>query len=87
MIDFVQLAAPNKRHDEVDPVVAVEHELHAYEVRVVTLEQNLFFNYSVLNLIHFDKYVLPNWFDCVNFASRFQLAEVNFAKGAASQYK
>ena len=51
--DLVKLTTLNKWHDEVEPHVVLEQEVHLYEERVVALEKNVLLAQRILDLIVF----------------------------------
>lgn len=85
--DFVELAAPDERHHEVESGFALEEVVHSDQEWVVGLEHDVFLEHSRLDLVVLDQHVLANSFDCVQLLLTFddQFTQVHAAKRASAQ--
>jgi len=81
-----ELAAFDELHQEVDPVIVLEHILHINQEWVVYLAQNIFLELDVLHLLVLEDDVLADALHRVQFASCGVLHQVHLAECALADH-
>jgi len=82
--DLVELAAADEWHHEVESLLCLEQVLHTYKKGVVTAEQDVLLQPSVLHLLKVEKDVFADGLDGVLLVQRVvdSLGQEHFSEGA-----
>lgn len=85
--DFVELAAPDEGHDEVEAGLSLEKILHAHEERVVAAEEDVFLKFCVLNLLEVEEDIFADRLDSVLLVRWVirPLRQEDFAEGSLAE--
>ena len=86
LVNFVQLTASNEGHDEIEPELVLEEELHADQEGVVALEHDVLLEESALDLVHLNQHIFPDRLDGVQLLVDGQFCQEHLAKRASSQH-
>ncbi len=81
-----KLAALDKLHEEVDPILVLEDILHINQERVVNLAQNIFLKLDVFHLLILQDNVFTDAFHGVEFVSGAMLNKIHLSKGAFTDH-
>ena len=85
LVNFVELTATDKRHDEVEALRRLEQVVHAHQHGVITREQDIFLQLRVLHLVILNQHILSNGLDRVQLPRFLQLGQEHLAEGAPAQ--
>ena len=79
-----QLTATHEPHHEEDFLLSLEHVAHAHEEGVVSLQQDVLFQTSRLDLVVLDDNILTQRLHSVNFLRSSLLDKEDFTEGAST---
>lgn len=82
--DLVKLATPDEGHNEVEPCLCLEQEVHAYQEGVIHSKKNIFFKLGALYLVVFYENIFADHFNSVFLPSGCQYSEIDLAEGASA---
>lgn len=63
--NFIEFTSFYEGHDEIESELGLEQVIHSYEERMITREQDVFLQLSVVNLIILEQNILSDRFDCI----------------------
>ena len=84
--DFIHFSSSHKRHDEVQPEVVLEEELHANQERMVALKHDIFLENGVINLIVLYQNVFPDTLASIQHLGLLVLTQEHFSESTTTNH-